>query len=230
MSTFSVKGSDIDVESVMATIRSRIEEKRKGLYTEEEVREIAEMKLDSVLDASQFNSDFVAAFRARDEQWNFTFGPETIYQSSRGLSGGLIRLARSVLNPVLKLFFNPNPIISSLSRQADLNRYYVSLLHNMAVELTKMNLELTNLKARLRATGAKVEFQTRREKVLEDLTTSREEAGSGAENSGRRRSRSGRRPWRRRRGGRDNDERRPGGSERSPGGGSGGTDSGERSG
>lgn len=231
MSTFSIKGSDIDVESVMATIRSRIEEKRKGLYTEEEVREIAEMKLDSVLDASQFNSDFVAAFRARDEQWNFTFGPETIYESSRGLAGRLIRLARSVLNPVLKLFFNPNPIISSLSRQADLNRYYVSLLHNMAVELTKMNLELTNLKARLRATGAKVEFQTRREKVLEDLTTSREEAGSGAEPSGRRRSRSGRRPWRRRRGGRgDNDEKRQGGSERSGSGGTGGNDGGEKSG
>jgi hypothetical protein len=219
MSTFSVKGSDIDVESVMATIRSRIEEKRKGLYTEEEVREIAEMKLDSVLDASQFNSDFVAAFRARDEQWNFTFGPETIYQSSRGLSGQLIRLARSVLNPLLKLFFNPNPIISSLSRQADLNRYYVSLLHNMAVELTKMNLELTNLKARLRATGARVEFQTRREKVLEDLTAPREDAGSGSEGSGRRRSRSGRRPWRRRRGGRgENDQNRQAGSERSGGG------------
>jgi len=240
MSTFSAKGSDIDVESVMATIRSRIEEKRKGLYTEEEVREIAEMKLDSVLDASQFNSDFVAAFRARDAQWNFTFGPETIYQSSRGLSGQLIRLARTVLNPVLKLFFNPNPIISALSRQADLNRYYVSLLHNMAVEMTKMNLELTNLKARLRATGAKVEFQTRREKVLEDLTTSREEAGSGGEPSGRRRSRSGRRPWRRRRGGRgDGDEKRQAGSERSSssgGSGGGGTgtsganDGGEKSG
>lgn len=231
MSTFSVKGSDVDVESIMSTIRSRIEEKRKGLYTEEEVREIAEMKLDSVLDASQFNSDFVAAFRARDEQWNFTFGPETIYQSSRGLSGQLIRLARSVLNPVLKLFFNPNPVISSLSRQSDLNRYYVSLLHNMAVELTKMNLELTNLKARLRATGAKVEFQTRREKALEDLTTSREEAGSGAESSsGRRRSRSGRRPWRRRRGGRgDSDEKRQTGSDRSPGGGASGNDGGERS-
>jgi hypothetical protein len=228
MSTFSVKGSDIDVESVMATIRSRIEEKRKGLYTEEEVREIAEMKLDSVLDASQFNSDFVAAFRARDEQWNFTFGPETIYQSSRGLPGQLIRLARSVLNPVLKLFFNPNPIISSLSRQADLNRYYVSLLHNMAVELTKMNLELTNLKARLRATGAKVEFQTRREKALEDLTTSREETSSGSEGSGRKRSRSGRRPWRRRRGGRgESDEKRQAGSDPKA---SGGNDGGEKSG
>lgn len=233
MSTFSVKGSDIDVESVMATIRSRIEEKRKGLYTEEEVREIAEMKLDSVLDASQFNSDFVAAFRARDEQWNFTFGPETIYQSSRGVSGQLIRLARSVLNPVLKLFFNPNPIISSLSRQADLNRYYVSLLHNMAVELTKMNLELTSLKARMRATGAKVEFQTRREKVLEDLTANREDAspGASAEGSGRRRSRSGKRPWRRRRGGRGDNAEKRGGQERSAsgsGGGRSGSDGGEK--
>ena len=41
MSTFSAKGSDIDVEAIMANIRKKIEEKRKGLYTEEEVREIA---------------------------------------------------------------------------------------------------------------------------------------------------------------------------------------------
>lgn len=214
MSTFSVKGSDIDVEAVMATIRSRIEEKRKGLYTEEEIREIAEMKLDSVLDASQFNSDFVAAFRARDEQWNFTFGPDTIYASARGGVGGhVIRLARRILKPVLKLFFNPGPIGGALERQADLNRYYVLLLHNLAAEMTKMNLELTQLKARLRATGAKVEFQTRREKVLEELTTSKEEANH--EGASRRRSRAGRRPWRRRRGGRgDNDEKRQAPSER----------------
>ena len=216
MSTFSIKGGDIDVEAVMATIRSRIEEKRKGLYTEEEVREVAEMKLDSVLDASQFNSDFVAAFRARDEQWNYTFGPETIYQSSRGISGRLIRMARTILNPLLKLFFNPNPIISALSRQADLNKYYVQLLHNMAAELTKMNLELTNLKARHRATGAKVEFQGRREKVLEDLTASKDESSQDAS---RRRSRGGRRPWRRKRGGKgDNGEKRSASSERKPNG------------
>jgi len=66
MSTFTVKGQDVDVEAIMATIRKRIEEKRKGLYTESEIREIAEMKLDSVLDASEFNSDFVTAFRARE--------------------------------------------------------------------------------------------------------------------------------------------------------------------
>jgi hypothetical protein len=174
MSTFSTKATDIDVEAIMANIRRKIEEKRKGLYTDDEVREIAEMKLDAVLDANEFNSDFVAAFRARDEKWNYRFDPETIYQSSRGGGGGLIRAARRLLNPVLKLFFNPNPIISALSRQADLNRYYVLLLHNMAQELTRANLELTNLKARLRTLGIRVDFQVKREKTMEQVVLERE--------------------------------------------------------
>jgi hypothetical protein len=174
MSTFSAKGTDIDVEAIMANIRRKIDEKRKGLYTEDEVREIAEMKLDAVLEASEFNSDFVAAFRARDEKWNYRFGPETIYASSHAGGGGLIRAARRFLNPVLKLFFNPNPIISALSRQADLNRYYLLLLHNMAQELTRANLELTNLKARLRTLGIRVDFQGKREKTMEQVVLERD--------------------------------------------------------
>ena len=183
MSTFSAKGSDIDVEAIMANIRKKIEEKRKGLYTEEEVREIAEMQLDAILDSNEFNSDFVAAFRARDEQWNYTFTPETIYASSRTGGGGLIRSLRGLLNPILKLFFNPNPIISALSRQSDLNRYYVLMLHNMTTEMTRLNLELTNVKARLRSVGVRVDFQTKREKTFEQLTTSVRGSGRRRETS-----------------------------------------------
>lgn len=207
MSTFSVKGTDVDVESIMNTIRKRVEEKRKGLYTEEEIREVAEMKLDSVLDASEFNSDFVSAFRARDAQWNYTFGPETIYASSRG-SGSLIRIARRILHPLLKLMFNPNPIISALSRQSDLNRYYVLLLHNMALEMTKLNLELAQVKARLRSMGIRADLQSRREKTLEEMTSSRSGSHAGNDGSSRRRSRGGRRNWRRRRGNRTEGEDR----------------------
>jgi len=186
MSSFSSKGTDIDVDAIMANIRRKIDEKRKGLYTEDEVQEIAEMKLDAVLDSNEFNSDFVAAFRSRDEKWNYSFNPETIYQSSHSGGGGLIRLARRLLHPVLKLFFNPNPIISALSRQSDLNRYYVLLLHNMAQELTRANLELTNLKARLRTLGIRVDFQTKREKTLERVALApREGAIDSSERSER---------------------------------------------
>ena len=181
MSTFSAKGSDIDVEAIMANIRKKIEEKRKGLYTEEEVKEIAEMRLDAILDSNEFNSDFVAAFRARDAQWNYTFTPETIYQSSAGSKGGLIRKLRSLLNPVLKLFFNPNPMISALTRQSDLNRYYVLLLNNMTTEVTRLNLELTNLKARLRTLGVRVDFQTKREKTFEQMVSAKRESRSSRE-------------------------------------------------
>ena len=235
MSTFSAKGSDIDVEAIMGNIRKKIEEKRKGLYTEEEVREIAEMRLDAILDSNEFNSDFVAAFRARDEQWNYTFTPETIYASSRAGGGGLIRSLRGLLNPVLKLFFNPNPMISAHSRQSDLNRYYVLMLHNMTTEMTRLNLELTNLKARLRTIGVRVDFQTKREKTFEQLTTSSRESGqtretretSSSSTEGRRRGRGGggggRRPYRRRRGGRPSSGGRGGDSgSRDGGGGSGG--------
>lgn len=232
MSTFSAKGSDIDVEAVMANIRKKIDEKRKGLYTEEEVREIAEMRLDAVLDSNEFNSDFVAAFRARDEQWNYTFTPETIYASSRGGGGGLIRSLRRLLNPVLKLFFNPNPVISALSRQSDLNRYYVLLLHNMTTEMTRLNLELTNLKAKLRTLGVRVDFQTKREKTFEQMATSSRESRASRDSSqesssgeGRRRRGGGRRPYRRRRGGRSGGGRGGGGdsgSRDSGGGNSGG--------
>ena len=249
MSTFSAKGSDIDVEAIMANIRKKIEEKRKGLYTEEEVKEIAEMRLDAILDSSEFNSDFVAAFRARDAQWNYSFTPETIYQSSAGSKGGLIRKLRSLLNPVLKLFFNPNPIISALTRQSDLNRYYVLLLNNMTTEVTRLNLELTNLKARLRTLGVRVDFQTKREKTFEQMASAKRESRDSREsresrdlgsreprasrdresresgsNDGRRRGRggTGRRPYRRRRGGRPNSGRAGGEGGPKEGGGGGG--------
>ena len=71
----------------MAAIRKRIEEKRKGLYTDEEIREIAEHRLDAVLDAHEFNSDFVSDFRAEPARWNFLFGPETHLPQQPGRRG-----------------------------------------------------------------------------------------------------------------------------------------------
>ena len=63
--TFEIKSGDVDVDAIMRMIRKRIEEKKQGLYTDEEIREIAEHRLDAVLDAHEFNSDFIADFRAQ---------------------------------------------------------------------------------------------------------------------------------------------------------------------
>jgi hypothetical protein len=177
--SFEIRSEDVDVEAIMASIRKRIEEKRKGLYTEEEVREIAEHRLDGVLDAHQFNSDFIEDFRSAPSRWNFLFGAETVYESSRGAVGRVLYQLRRALRPIQKLFWNPNPMISALSRQSDLNAYYVHLFHNLAVEVTKLNLETQDLRNRVLQLQGRLEMQARREKTLEDMVVYRDEADSG---------------------------------------------------
>ena len=177
--TFEIRSDDVDVEAIMSAIRKRIEEKRKGLYTDEEIREIADHRLDAVLDAHEFNSDFIKDFRAEPARWNFLFGAETVYESSRGAVGRILQALRRILRPIQKLFWNPNPMISALSRQSDLNRYYVHLLHNLAVEITKLNLEAQDLRNRVLQLQGRLELQVRREKTLEDMVVFRDDTVHG---------------------------------------------------
>jgi hypothetical protein len=174
--SFEIKSEDVDVDAIMRMIRKRIEEKKQGLYTDEEIREIAEHRLDAVLDAHEFNSDFIADFRSQQGRWNYHFGPETIYRSSRSGVGAMLEGIRRVLRPLQKLVWNPNPMIAALSRQSDLNTYYVHLLHNLAVEITKLNLEVQDLKNRNLQLQGRLEFQARREKTLEEMVVYRDDA------------------------------------------------------
>ena len=179
--TFEIRSGDVNVEEIMRSIRKRIEEKKQGLYTDDEIREIAEHRLDAVLDAHDFNSDFIADFRSEQKRWNYSFAPETLYRSSRGLVGRALETVRRLLKPVQKLFWNPNPMISALSRQSDLNTYYVQLLHNLAVEITKLNLEIQDLKNRVLQLQGSLELQARREKTLESMVVYRTDRPGSAE-------------------------------------------------
>jgi hypothetical protein len=182
--SFEIKGDDVNVDEIMRSIRKRIEEKRQTLYTDEEIRQIAEHRLDAVLDAHDFNSDFIADFRAEPVRWNYQFGPETLYRSSRGAVGQMLERIRGWLKPIQKLFWNPNPMISALSRQSDLNSYTIHLLHNMAVEMTKLNLEVQDLKNRVLQLQGRLELQVRREKTLEDMVVYREDAAPAEKKGG----------------------------------------------
>jgi hypothetical protein len=178
--TFEITSPDVDVEEIMRAIRKRIDEKKQRLYTDDEIREIAERRLDAVLDAHDFGSDLIKDFRAHPERWNFSFEAETLYRSSRGFVGTVLRALRGALKPVQKLFWNPNPLIAALSRQSDLNKYYVHLLHNLAVEVTRQNLELQELKNRSLQMQGRIELLARREKTLESMVAFRPEDESGA--------------------------------------------------
>src|SRR5918993_2625718 len=126
MSDFTVRSDNVNVEQIMGQIRARIREKRGVDYTEDEIRELANVRLEKFLDPRGVRSDLIEQFRRKREATlppNFTFEDTTIYDTHRGF----LRFIRKLLNPILKLFFNPQPIADSLHIQAKLNAQQAAL-------------------------------------------------------------------------------------------------------
>jgi len=173
--TFRIAAPGVDVEEVMRQVRRRIQEKKQGVLSDAEVREIEEHRLERVLEAHDLKSGLLAELLRDPARWNFSFEPEAIYRSSRGGTGGALESLRRLLRPVQKLFWNPTPMISALSRQSDLNQTYVHLLHNLVLEVTRLNLEVQELKNRTLQLQGRLEAQARREKTLESMVVLRDE-------------------------------------------------------
>ena len=167
--SFRITAPGVDVDELMRQVRETIAEKKGTLYTDEELREIAERPLEPVLDAHDFKSGLLAELLGGASRWNYAFGPDTVYRSSRGAVGRLLAAVRGALRPVQKLFWNPTPMISALSRQSDLNATYVHLLHNLTLAVTRQSLEIHDLKNRLLQLQGRLDLQARREKALESL-------------------------------------------------------------
>ena len=123
MPDFQVRADAVNVEQIMEQIRARIREKRGVDYTEEQIQEMANVKLEKFLDPKGVRSDLLDQFRrarppyAPPELPNYAFEEQTLFESHRAP----LRLLRKLLNPILKLFFNPNPLIQALNIQSRLN-------------------------------------------------------------------------------------------------------------
>lgn len=168
--SFRIESEGVDAAAVMADIRRAIEEKKRaGLLTEAEVREIAEHSLHPVLEAHDLELSLLAELLESPGRWNYSFDTETVYRSSRGGVGQALEAVRRWLRPVQKLFWNPNPMISALSRQTEINAAYAQLIHNLVLEVTRLNLEVQDLKNRALEAQARIDFQARRQKALESL-------------------------------------------------------------
>ena len=122
MTDFSVRSDAVDVEQIMRQIRSRIREKRGVDYTEEEIRELASVKLQTILDPKGVRSDLLEQYRRLREESgtkrNYAFEDTTLFDSPRPF----VRAIRKLLRPILKLFFNPDPLIEALHIQSATRR------------------------------------------------------------------------------------------------------------
>jgi hypothetical protein len=200
MADFSVRSDSVDVEQIMRQIRARIREKRGADYTEAELQQLASVKLEKFLDPRGLRSDLVEQFRRHrivsEAPPGYVFEEDTLYTSHRTL---LVKLRR-LLRPVLKLFINPDPITSALHIQAKVNTEFhrrfrqreemdplmYELVHNLVVEVTRLGIEVQNLKMRVESLSSRLDFDERRARSREGVVEyrrpapAREPANAGA--------------------------------------------------
>ena len=91
MPDFNVRSDSVNVEQIMEQIRARIREKRGVDYTEQQIRELAAVKLEKFLDPRGVRSDLLEQFRktrvdrrARRRCPTIAFEDQTLYESHRG--------------------------------------------------------------------------------------------------------------------------------------------------
>ena len=182
----------VDVEQIMRDIRGRIAQRQGIDLSNQQIQDLAARRLESILDPRAIKPSLLDGLRrgaaaptgAADKIPNeptFSFEDTTIYDSHRGA----LRFARRLLNPLLKLLFNPNPLIRALHLQANLNvetaernaerdrrqtewnALHFEIVQRLVTEVSRVSLELQALSMRVEALGARVDFNDRRVGHLE---------------------------------------------------------------
>jgi hypothetical protein len=203
MAEFNIRSESVDVEQIMRQIRARIREKRGVDYTEDQVRELATVRLEKFLDPKNLRSDLLEQFRRSRPavpaepppvEPPYAFDDETLFASHRAP----LRAIRRLLRPVLKLFFNPNTLNQILHTQAQFNvdllkreqrrriefdrsrsewnALYYEVLHNLVLETTRMSIDVKNLRMRVESLSSRLDFNERRVRALEGVVQYRPEA------------------------------------------------------
>jgi hypothetical protein len=183
----------VDVEQIMRDIRSRIAQRQGVDLSTQEIQDLAARRLESILDPRAIKPSLLNALRrsageapARpssqaSDELAFTFEDSTIYDSHRGA----LRLMRRLLNPLLKLFFNPNPVIGALHKQARLNvqraerdadrdreqtewnALHYEIVQRLVTEVSRVSLELKSMAMHIESLDAKLEFNEQRVRSIE---------------------------------------------------------------
>src|ERR1700693_3476249 len=90
MADFNVRSDSVNVEQIMEQIRARIREKRGVDYTEQQIHELAAVKLEKFLDPRRVRSDLLDQFKARQPRYEpptvhaLVFEDTTMFETHRG--------------------------------------------------------------------------------------------------------------------------------------------------
>lgn len=180
-----------DVEQIMRDLRARIAQRHGIDLSQQQLQELAARRLEAILDPRTVKPALLEELRrgaaAAPEAPatgapGYDFTDTTIYESHRGF----IRFMRRLLNPVLMLFVNPNPIARALSaqsrinteaaerateqaqRQTEWNALHFDILQRLVTEVAKVSIEVQALSSRVESLVARVDFNDKRVRTLEN--------------------------------------------------------------
>jgi hypothetical protein len=187
MAEFNVRADAVDVEQIMRQIRARIREKQGVDYTEDQIQELARVRLEKFLDPKGVRSDLLEQFRRSaltDVPPIYDFDDQTLFRSGNPL----VAFIRRLLKPILKLFFSPNPLIHAMHLQTGINQYlldraardvlFYEVVHNLVVEMTRTSIEVRNAQMRVESIAGRLDFNERRARALEAVVQYRPDAAA----------------------------------------------------
>lgn len=185
--------SGIDVEQIMRDIRSRISQRHGIELTTQQIQELAARRLEAILEPRNVKPQLLEQLRKSAGAGpdvpeppaiaTYTFEDTTLYETHRGI----LRFFRKLLNPILKLFFNPTPLINALHTQAQINRELAAreiererrqnewnalqyeLMQRVVTETARVSIEMQALSSRIESLGARVDFNEKRVRGLETV-------------------------------------------------------------
>jgi hypothetical protein len=182
----------IDVDQIVREIKARIAQRHGIDLSAGQIQELAARRLEAILDPRGIKPSLLEQLRKSagapaqiaplEPPASYEFEDHTIFDTHNGL----LRALRKLLQPILKLFFNPNPIAHALNTQAKLNKdaarreqerertqaewnaLHYTLVERLVTELARTSIEAQSLAMKVEALSARVDFYERRVRDLEN--------------------------------------------------------------
>src|SRR5688572_16563416 len=192
--TESNKADPINVDQIVREIKARIAQRHGIDLSSSQIQELAGRRLEAILDPRTLKPSLLdqlrqsagapAAIAPVEPAAAYEFQDHTIFDTHNGL----LRALRNLLKPILKLFFNPNPIAHALNAQARLNKeaairelerertqsewnaLHFTLVQRLVTEIARTSIEMQSVALRVESLSTRVDHYERRVRELEQGT------------------------------------------------------------
>ncbi|HVZ23549.1 MAG TPA: hypothetical protein VG871_20895 [Vicinamibacterales bacterium] len=183
-----------DVDQLVREIRARISQRHGIELSPAQIQELAARRLDAILEPRHVQPALLEQLRraagepvelpAPAADSGYALDEQALYASPNGL----VRALRKLLRPILRLLMNPDPLVDALRTQARMNHdaatrdaardrtqaewnaLHYEILQRLVTEVARVSIEMQSLSMRVEALGAKVDFNERRVRGLEQAS------------------------------------------------------------